>query len=100
MGGGGVLGGGWWSRADRHGNMFMDRLPLVVVFGVRLAIGSRDRLRRLIGFESQIALFVFIGARFVTQTAVAEHQVVMRLQIFRINREGDRKSTRLNSSHT
>ncbi len=65
----------------------MDRLPLVVVFGVRLAIGSGDRLRRLIGFESQITLFVSVGARFVTQTAVAEHQVVMRLQIFRINRE-------------
>src|SRR6267154_2624662 len=66
-------------RAERHRNVFMDRLPLVVVFGVRLTIWPRDRLRSFIGLEPQIALLVLSGAPFVSKAAVAEHQVVMRL---------------------
>ncbi len=36
-------------------------LPLVVVFGIELAVGAGDGLRSFVGFEAQIALLVFVG---------------------------------------
>ena len=65
--------------------MFMDRLALVVVFRMKLAVWAGDGLRRFIGFETQIADLVFVGLLFVSQSVVAEHQVIVRLQIFGIH---------------
>ena len=47
---------------QRDGNMFVNRLALVVVFRMSLAVRSGDRLRRFIRLESQIALFVLVGS--------------------------------------
>ena len=48
-------------RRQRHRNMLMHRLPLVVVFGMNLAVGPGDGLRGLVGFESQVARLVLLG---------------------------------------
>ena len=66
--------------------MFMHSLPLIVIFGMRLAIRAGDRLRRLVCFEAQVARFVLLSQLFISQSVVAEHQIVMRLQVFRIDR--------------
>ena len=47
----------------------------------------RQRLRRLIGFESPEELLFALGLGGLSQAAVAEHQIVVRLQIFGIDRE-------------
>src|SRR2546423_11475201 len=71
--------------AQRHRYMFMNRLPLVIVLRMRLPVRSGNRLRPFIRLEPQIAVFVLIRPRLVAQPAVAKHQVVVRLQILRIN---------------
>ena len=63
----------------------MNRLALVVVFGMSLAVRPGDGLSRFIGLESQIPRLVFVRLSVVAQAVVAEHQVVMCLQIFGIN---------------
>jgi len=68
--------------------MFVDGLAFVVVCGMRLAIGAGKGLRGFVGFETQVADFVVVGLGFVAEAGVAEHEVVVCLQIFRINREG------------
>src|SRR5271170_908710 len=78
----------WRPRIERrqwHRNVLVNRLPLVVVFGMQLAIGPGDGLRRLIGFEAQIALLVLFRELFVAQTIVGKHQIVVRLQVFGID---------------
>ena len=65
----------------------MNRLPLVVVFRMSLPVRSGNGLRRFVRLESQVAFFVCFGFGFVAQAVVAEHQVVVRLQIFRIDAE-------------
>ena len=65
--------------------MLVDRLALVVVFGMQLAIGAGDRLRRFVGLEAQIARLMFLRQLLVAQAVVAEHQVVVRLQVFGID---------------
>src|SRR5438132_13590170 len=50
-----------------------------------LAIRPGNGLRGFVGFEAQIACLVFVGFSIVAEAAVAEHQVVMCLQIFGIN---------------
>ena len=65
----------------------MDGLALQVVVGMGLAVGSGEGLRRFIGLEAEIALLVIIGAGFVAEAGVAEHQVVVGLQIFGIDRK-------------
>src|SRR5258708_36370978 len=70
---------------ESDANVLVNRLALVVVFGMRLAVGTSDGLRRFIGFEAQIAGLVFVGFGVVAETVVAKHQVVVCLQIFRVD---------------
>src|SRR5579883_3466282 len=65
--------------------MLMDGLALEIVVGMRLAIGAGDRLRSFIGFEAQIALLVSAGAGIVAEAGIAEHQIVIGLEILGID---------------
>ncbi len=65
----------------------MDGLTLVVVLGVSLAIGARQGLGGFVGFEAEVTLLVFVGAGFVAEAGVAQHEVVVGLQVFRVDRE-------------
>jgi len=51
--------------------VFVDGLALVVVFGMGLAIGAGQGLGRFVGFETEIAFLVFVGAGFVAEAGVA-----------------------------
>src|SRR4051812_6205688 len=66
-------------------NVFVNRLALVVVFGMRHAELTRDRLRGLIRLKTQIAFLMLFGAGGLSESGVAEHQVVMSLEVFRID---------------
>ena len=70
---------------QRHGNVLVNSLPLVVVFWIQLAIGSSDCLRSFIGLETQVAKLVFVRQFLIAQAVVTEHQVVVGLQILRID---------------
>ena len=72
---------------QRHRHMFVDRLALVVVFGIELAIRTGDCLRSFVGFETQVAHLVLVGLLLVSKAVVAEHKIVVRLQVFRIDRQ-------------
>ena len=65
--------------------MFVNRLALVVVFGMQLAVRAGDGLCRFIGFKPQVARLVLFGFAFLPQARVAKHQIVVRLQIFGID---------------
>src|SRR5271156_1160611 len=67
--------------------MFVNRLPLVIVLGIELSVRTGDGLRSFVGFETQVAHLVFVSLLLVPKAPVAQHQVVMRLQVFRIDRE-------------
>src|SRR5258708_1532998 len=67
--------------------MLMDRLALVVVFGMGLTIWASNSLRGFVRLEAQITSLMVLGLLLVSQAAIAEHQVVMCLQVFRVNRE-------------
>jgi len=62
-------------------DVFVNRLPLVVVLGMSLAVRPGDGLRRFIGLEPQIARLVFVGFGVIAAAVVAQHEVVVRLQI-------------------
>src|SRR3974390_614116 len=74
-------------RFERYTDMLVDRLALVIVLGMCLAVSAGQRLRGLIGFESQVAILMLGGHLFVAQPGVAQHQVVVGLQIFGIDRQ-------------
>src|SRR5690242_6383081 len=76
-----------WS-SKRSAVVFMNRLPLIVVLRMREAIWTRKRLRSLIGFKSQITLLERGRLLVIAEPAIAEHQVVVCLQILGI--DGDR----------
>ena len=65
----------------------MNRLALVVVRRMHLPIRTGDSLRGFIGLEPQVARFVLFCFLVVAEAVVAEHQIVMRLQIFGIDGE-------------
>jgi len=44
-------------------------------------------LGRFVGFEAEIAFLVFVGAGFVAEAGVAEHEVVIGLEIFGVDGE-------------
>src|SRR4029077_20821410 len=62
-------------RRSRHRHMFMHCLPLIVVLGMKLAVRTGDRLRRLVGFEAQVARLVLLGQFFLAEAVVAQHKV-------------------------
>ncbi len=65
--------------------MFVDCLTLVVVFRIQLSIRSGDGLRGFVGLETQVAYLVLMRPLVIAQSLVAEHQVVVRLQVLGIN---------------
>ncbi len=67
--------------------MFVNRLTLVVIFRIAEPVGTCDRLGRFVGLESQISGLMLARHLFVAHSSVSEHQVVVGLQIFRIDRK-------------
>ena len=67
--------------------MFVNRLALIIIFGVEHTVISRDRLSGFVGFEAEITRFMLLGEGRLAKAGIAEHQVVMRLQIFRVDGE-------------
>src|SRR5258708_32004162 len=68
---------------ESDANVLVNRLALVVVFGMRLAVGTRDCLRRFIRFVAQIGGPVFVGFCGGVVTVVAKHPSVVCVPIFR-----------------
>ena len=64
--------------------MLVDQLALIVVFRVCLAIGASQCLRRFVSFETQIKLLLTLCLVCVSHALIAQHQVVVRLQVFRV----------------
>src|SRR5437660_6342942 len=58
---------------QRYRHMLMHRLPLVVIFRMKLTIRPGDGLRGLVRFEAQIAYLMFLGLLPVAQAVVAKH---------------------------
>src|SRR5882757_724817 len=75
------------ARCKGDAYVFVDGLAFVVVFGMRLAVGAGDGLGGFVRFEAQIAGFVFVSFGVIAEAVVAEHQVVVGLEIFWIDRE-------------
>src|SRR5437867_7257024 len=71
--------------ALRPRDVLVYRLPLVVIFRMADSVWPRNRLRGLIRFEAQIPLLMFFRAILLSKPVVAEHQVVMSLQVLRVN---------------
>jgi hypothetical protein len=67
--------------------VFVNGLALIVIFGIQLPISAGNRLRGLIGFEAQIANLMIVRLSFIPQAPVTEHEIVVGLQVFRINGE-------------
>src|SRR5580692_757288 len=72
-------------QSYRH--VLVNRLTFIVVLGIALPVGAGDGLCGLIRLETQIANLVLARPSRVSQAAVAEHQVVVRLQVFGIYSE-------------
>src|SRR5580704_6290366 len=70
---------------ERDGDVFVDGLALVVVVGMGLAIGAGQGLGGFVGFEAEVTILVRVSAGFVAEAGVAEHQVVVGLEIFGID---------------
>src|SRR6266700_3577360 len=79
-----MSGSGFHAR-QRHRYMFVDCLTLVVVFRMRLAIGTGDGLSGLVSLETQLPDLMTMGLVLITEALVAKHQVVMGLEIFGID---------------
>src|SRR5574338_261387 len=67
--------------------MLVDGLPLVVVVRVKLAIRAGDRLRVFVRLEAAVERLFASSALVLAEAAIAQHQVVVRLEIFRIDRQ-------------
>src|SRR5258708_632926 len=65
--------------------MLMDRLPFLVVLCIQQAIGTSKRLGVLIRFEAPVANFVVMREFLIAQAVVTEHEVVIGLEVLRIN---------------
>src|SRR5215472_443123 len=76
-----------WSRADGYAVMLVNGLAFVVISGMRLAVRARDRLRGFIGLETKVTSLVLLCLRVVAESVVAKHEVVVGLQVFRIDRQ-------------
>src|SRR2546422_135292 len=74
-------------RGRRSRDVLVDGLALVVVLGVLTAVRAGDGLRRFVGFEAQVARLVLPRAVLLAEAVIAEHQVIVRLQILRIYAE-------------
>src|SRR5712692_10618270 len=68
--------------------MLVNRLPFIIILGVRLPVRAGNRLRRFVCLEAKISRLVGLGPVVVPQPVVAKHQIVMRLQILWIDAQG------------
>src|SRR5579885_2928474 len=78
-------GAGRIQARKRYRRMLVDRLGLIIIIRMREFIGTGDRHRRLISLEAQVELLLSRSQFIIIQTSIAEHQVVMSFQVFRIN---------------
>ena len=67
--------------------MLVNQLTLVIVFRVRLAISAGEGLGGLISLEAQIKLLLMLCLVRLSQPLIAEHEVIVSLQVFRIYAE-------------
>ena len=65
--------------------VIVNRLPLVVVFGLLPAPPLGDRLRRFVRLKAAEELLLARGRGLVAQAAVAEHHRVVHLHVFGIH---------------
>src|SRR6185369_4267789 len=63
----------------------VNRLPLIVVLGPGETGLLGERLRGLVGFEAAEELLLALGFRGPAEAAVAEHQVVVRLNVLGVD---------------
>ena len=68
--------------------MIVYRLPLIVVLGAGQARRGGESLGGFVGFETKEELLFAPGISGLAQAAVAEHEIVVRLEVFGINRQG------------
>src|SRR5688572_22973312 len=75
----------WIRRLARAGGaVFVDLLPFVVVVLVQLPVRTGNRLRGLVRLEARVEHAFPLGRGGIAKTLVAQHQIVVRLQIFGI----------------
>src|SRR5216684_747884 len=88
----GSLGGGTGinnaAPDNRVTNVIVNRLPFIVILRAQEPWLGGERLRCFIGFESQEKFLFAIRLVHLTEPPVAQHQVVMRLDILRIDVQG------------
>ena len=65
--------------------VLVNRLPLVVVVRMQLPIWPGDRLRCFVSLEALVQRSLMSRARVIAEALIAQHQVVMRLQILRVD---------------
>src|SRR5215469_8502075 len=73
------------SKAAR--DMVVNRLPLIVILGTRQSRLGREGLRCFVGFKPQEQLLLAIRFVDLAQPAITEHQVIVRLHVFRVDVE-------------
>src|ERR1700746_2756629 len=67
--------------------MLVDGLPLSVVVWIQQAIWAGESLSGFIRFKAHVADTEIVGLLLVSHAAVAEHEIVICLQVLRINRQ-------------
>ena len=63
-------------------------LSLRIVFWMLQPVCTRDCLRSFVRFETHVESSMKLRVRFIAQSLVAKHQVVMGLQVLRIDAQG------------
>src|SRR5439155_21115903 len=64
------------------------RLSLQIHLGVQTAVRSGDRLGGLVGLEPRVEGFLALLVLLTAKSPVAEHQVVVRRQVLRVDAQG------------
>src|SRR5712691_3292526 len=74
-------------KSVANGRVIVDRLSFIVVLRAHLSWAGGQLLRGLVGFEAPEQGLLVHGVVRLSQPSVAEHQVVMSLHVFRIDRQ-------------
>ena len=82
-----LWGTGRRSHGQLYRNVLMNRLPLVVILGMKQTVVPRDRLGRLVGLETHVPNLMLMRLLRVAQAVIAKHQVVVGLQVFGVDRQ-------------
>src|SRR5579883_1562110 len=69
-------------------SMVVNRLAFIIVLGAREARLRGQSLRCFVGFEAAEEALLARGFAGLSQAAEAEHQVVVRLEVFRVDGQG------------